>query len=159
MNFDKTNYHTHTQYCDAKNTAEEMVLVAIERGLSTLGFSGHSYLHFDDSYTMCLEEYESYANEINALKEKYKDKIRILCGIEQDYFSPVPTQKFDYVIGSVHYVEKNGEPDSITVFTGKKTPDGLADMIVNRVNRKYKFTDADVVETFGETYELIVSFE
>ena len=57
------------------------------------------------------------------------------------------------------YVEKNGEPDSITVFTGKKTPDGLADMIVNRVNRKYKFTDADVVETFGETYELIVSFE
>lgn len=105
----KANYHTHTPYCDGKNTAEEMVLAAIERGFCTLGFSGHSFLHFDTSYPMPLEVYDTYVAEINALKEKYKDKIRILCGIEQDYFSPAPTQKFDYVIGSVHYVEKNGE--------------------------------------------------
>ena len=105
----KTNYHTHTPFCDGKNSAEEMVLTAIDRGFCVLGFSGHSYLHFDQSYPMRLEKYESYINEINALKEKYKDKIKILCGIEQDYFSPAPTYKFDYVIGSVHYVEKNGE--------------------------------------------------
>ena len=41
------NYHTHTNYCDGKNTAEEIVKKAIELGLSELGFSGHSYTDFD----------------------------------------------------------------------------------------------------------------
>lgn len=57
------------------------------------------------------------------------------------------------------YVDENGEPDTLTVFTGRNTPEGLADMIVKRVDRKYKFTEADIVETDGEIYELILSFE
>ena len=32
----------HTCYCDGKNTPEEMVQSAIEKGLSTVGISGHS---------------------------------------------------------------------------------------------------------------------
>ena len=46
--------------------------------------------------------------EVRALAEKYQDKIEILCGVEQDACSTAPTEGFDYVIGSVHYVEKNG---------------------------------------------------
>lgn len=109
MSFKKTNYHTHTPYCDGKNTAEEMVLTAIERGFSELGFSGHSYVPFDLGYAMDKEDYPAYRAEIEALKEKYKNKIKILCGIELDYFSDAPTERFDYVLGSVHYVCKNGE--------------------------------------------------
>ena len=41
------NYHTHTTYCDGKNTAEEMVQQAISLGISQIGFSGHSYTEFD----------------------------------------------------------------------------------------------------------------
>ena len=36
--------------------------------------------------------------------ERYGDKIKILCGIEQDFYSEEPTEGYDYVIGSVHYL-------------------------------------------------------
>ena len=36
-----SNYHTHTCFCDGKNTPEEMVLEAIRLGCPEIGFSGH----------------------------------------------------------------------------------------------------------------------
>ena len=101
------DYHVHTTFCDGKNTPEEMVLKAIEKGMTLLGFSAHSYTFFDESYCLRKERYDEYKGEINRLKEKYKDKIEILCGVEQDYYSKEPTEGFSYVIGSVHYVKKN----------------------------------------------------
>ncbi len=103
------NFHTHTTYCDGKSTAEEMVQKAIELGLSELGFSGHSYTEFDLEPCMTREGTELYKKEINALKEKHKDKIKILLGIEYDYHSDEPTENYDYILGSVHYLYKNGE--------------------------------------------------
>ena len=99
--------HVHTTYCDGKDTSEEMVKEAIEKGLTTLGFSVHSYMDFDLSYCIKKERIEDYRNEINSLKEKYKDKIEILCGVELDYFSVMDVSEFDYKIGSVHYVKKS----------------------------------------------------
>ncbi|MBQ7788773.1 MAG: histidinol-phosphatase [Clostridia bacterium] len=104
-----TNYHTHTTFCDGKNTAEEMVVSAIEKGLSEIGFSGHSPIDFDCSWAMKREEIELYKKTLFDLREKYKDKIKIYVGIEQDYFSTTSTKGYDYVIGSVHYVYKNGK--------------------------------------------------
>lgn len=101
------NYHTHTLFCDGKNTPEEIVQRAIELGLSELGFSGHSYTAFDESYCMSKENTEKYKKEINALKRKYQNQIKILLGVEQDYFSDESTEDYDYVIGSVHYIFKD----------------------------------------------------
>ncbi len=101
------NYHTHTTYCDGKNSAEEMVQKAIELGLSQIGFSGHSYTEFDLEPCMTREGTELYKKEINALKEKYKDKIKILLGIEYDYHSDEPLEDYDYILGSVHYILKS----------------------------------------------------
>lgn len=103
------NFHTHTTYCDGKNTAEEMVQKAIELGFSKLGFSGHSYTEFDLEPCMTREGTEEYKKEITALKEKYKDKIEIFLGIEYDYHSIEPFDCYDYVLGSVHYIYKNGK--------------------------------------------------
>ncbi len=103
------NYHTHTTYCDGKTPAEEMVQKAIELGFSELGFSGHSYTEFDLDPCMTREGTEQYKKEINALKVKYKDKIKILLGIEYDYQSDEPTDDYDYILGSVHYILKDGE--------------------------------------------------
>ncbi len=103
------NYHTHTTYCDGKSTAEEMVQKAIELGFSELGFSSHSYTEFDLEPCMTREGTEEYKKEINALKDKYKNKIKILLGIEYDYQSDEPIDDYDYVLGSVHYICKNGE--------------------------------------------------
>lgn len=99
--------HVHTTYCDGQNSPEEMVISAIDKGLECIGFSGHSYTFFDTRYCIKKEKIADYISEINALKEKYKDKIRILCGIEQDFYSAEPVDKYDYLIGSVHYLKIN----------------------------------------------------
>lgn len=103
----KTNFHTHTTFCDGKNTAEEMVIAAINKGFTHLGFSAHSYTAYDESCGLSLSKMEDYKKEIYRLKEKYKDKIKIYYGIEFDYFSKIDTSDFEYVIASVHGIEKN----------------------------------------------------
>lgn len=106
----KQNLHTHTTFCDGKNTPEELVLEAIERGFSSIGFSEHSYMHFSNfSNQLTIEKMPSYINEINRLKEKYSDLIDIFCGLEYELFSEVPTIGFDYMIGSVHYLKFGDE--------------------------------------------------
>lgn len=100
--------HMHTCYCDGKGTPEEMVLSAIDKGLTTVGISGHSYTFFDESYCMQKEEVPRYLAECRYLRTKYFDRIHVLCGVEQDYYSDYPTDEFDYVIGSVHYVKVEG---------------------------------------------------
>ena len=97
--------HTHTTFCDGENTPEEMVLAAIEKGMPVIGFSGHSYTFYDESYCMTREKNAQYRSEIARLKDAYAGRIRILCGIEQDYYSDMPTEGYDYVIGSVHYLK------------------------------------------------------
>lgn len=104
-----SDLHTHTTFCDGADSPEEMVLSAINIGLPILGFSAHSYTSFDERYCIKQEEISHYINEINFLKEKYKDKITILCGMEMDYFSVSPVDGLDYLIGSVHYIKKDGE--------------------------------------------------
>ena len=112
MRFPNMNFHTHTTYCDGKETAEQMVQAAIAKGFTRLGFSGHGFNDFrpEDQEVWCMrpEDVPKYQTEVRALAEKYQDKIEILCGVEQDACSTAPTEGFDYVIGSVHYVEKNG---------------------------------------------------
>lgn len=96
-----SNFHTHTTFCDGKNSPEEIVLYAIDNGFDAIGFSGHGYTGFDLRY--CMKNTEGYILEIKRLKEKYKHKIQIYLGIEEDAFSPVKRDEFDYIIGSSHY--------------------------------------------------------
>ena len=109
MNRVSRNLHTHSTFCDGNNTIEEMAAAAYKSGITSLGFSSHAFTPHDTSYCMKLEEYESYRREILRVKELYSGKLDIFVGLEQDYFSVKPTIETDYIIGSVHYVKKNGE--------------------------------------------------
>lgn len=104
----KTNFHMHTTFADGKNNAEEMILAAIENGGEAVGFSEHGYTPIDHSWCMMPDTTEEYVKEIRSLIPKYADKIKVYCGIEADYYTVFDRSKFDYVIGSVHYVEKEG---------------------------------------------------
>lgn len=97
--------HMHTAFCDGSDAPEDMILSAIDKGLKTVGISGHSYTFFDTSYCMQKEDIPRYIAELRYLRTKYFDKIHVLCGVEQDYYSDYPTDDFDYVIGSVHYLK------------------------------------------------------
>ena len=102
------NLHTHTVFCDGRDTPREMIETAIEKGFDSLGFSGHAT---SEKHSGCeLKDIPGYVKEINSLKEEYKDRIKIFLGIELDYFSAgvMPELVLDYRIGSVHFVKKNG---------------------------------------------------
>lgn len=104
-----SNLHTHTNYCDGRNTAEEYIEAAIEKGFLSIGFSGHSYLPFDEGYCLSPAGTVEYCRHILSLKEKYRGKIEVYLGIETDYFSNLGIReaekmKLDYRIGSVHYI-------------------------------------------------------
>ena len=103
-----SSYHTHSVFSDGKNTLEEMVLSAIEKGCHEIGFSDHAPMPFYCEWDVKEPLIEDYKEEVLRLKEKYKGKIKIYLGIEQDYYS-VPAEGYDYIIGSVHFVYKNGE--------------------------------------------------
>ena len=103
-----SNYHTHTTHCDGQNDAEEMVLQAIGMGFRELGFSGHSYTFFDERYCMSRAGTAAYKEQIRSLKAAYGDRLRIRLGVEQDFYSEAPTDDYEFIIGSVHYVKKDG---------------------------------------------------
>ena len=106
----KTNFHTHSNYCDGKATLREMVDFAVAHNFTALGFTGHCPLPFDNTYS--ITDYEGYCNEVRALKEEYADRIEISLGLEMDYvpgmledFSPLIKQGgLEYTIGSIHLI-------------------------------------------------------
>ncbi len=99
------NFHCHTCLCDGKNTPEEMVITAIHKGFTALGFSGHAPTSFGEEFGM--KNVQEYIKCINHLKEKYKNQIQIYLGIEEDALNPIENREaFDYIIGSNHFIKK-----------------------------------------------------
>ncbi len=108
LQYPKCNLHTHTVFSDGVNTPLEMVEEALKLGLHTLGFSDHSYTFFDPDCCSSPDQHTLARREVSCLQEKYAGRIRILCGLEQDFYSEPPAEKYDYLIGSVHYLFKDG---------------------------------------------------
>ena len=93
------NFHTHTVFCDGKNTPEEIVLSAIDKGFSAIGFSGHGYTDFDLRY--CMKDTCGYITEINRLKDKYKKLINDCREVKSDY-----SEKFREIINDAKNIKK-----------------------------------------------------
>ena len=94
--------HMHTRYSDGKDTPEEMILAAAEQGMTSAGISDHSHTEGDEC-GMTPEGTIAFRAEMDQLKRKYAGKIRVLCGLERDYYSDDGLD-YDYVIGSVHFL-------------------------------------------------------
>ena len=141
-----SDIHTHTTYCDGKSTPEEMVKKAIEKGFESIGISGHGYMDFDVSYCMTLEDTKKYVNEINELKKKYP-QTDILLGLERDYYFAPDGQEYDYVIGSVHYVEKNGVRYDVDYY----------DVFADNVEKYFDGSFRNFVELYYETVKDVVN--
>lgn len=106
------NLHQHTLFSDGKDKPEKYVEKALEQGFTALGFSEHSPLPFDTSFSLKEEQIDEYILTINKLKEKYHNRLAIYRALEMDYI-PGFSEDFglwqkkcqtDYLIGSVHLV-------------------------------------------------------
>lgn len=152
----KSEVHIHTIYGDGINTPEEMIEAALKKGYTLLGFSEHSPIP-GETWPMLEKDVPRYREEIAAMKEKYKDRITILCGIEQDSFSLPPTEPYDFVIGSVHAVEKGRKiwdvdesvekmEELVAVFNG--SPMNLAEAYFEEVSKVLEKTGGDIIGHF-----------
>lgn len=112
------DYHVHTsRCCHATGGPDEYLAVAEEMGLEEIGFADHFPLGLLDyvprvQVTMLPEEIEGYLEQIEALKSR-ANKIKVRTGIEIDYLPGTEETlekllgqyKFDYVIGSIHFLD------------------------------------------------------
>ncbi len=103
------NLHTHTSYCDGADTPEEIILTAIDKGFTSIGFSGHAYMHYSPYFIKKGDHTEEYKRVVRELKEKYKDQIRIYLGLEVDMYAGCDMKGYDYLIGSVHFLKCGDE--------------------------------------------------
>ncbi|WP_407270353.1 histidinol-phosphatase [Radiobacillus sp. PE A8.2] len=130
----KFDLHTHHERCGhAIGTIEDYVKQAIDYGMGYIGISDHSpYFYSEEEQlypgiAMGKSEFANYINEVLRLKQKYQDKIHVLLGVESDFFPDhinlygeiYANHAFDYIIGSVHYVDdvnifKKGRWDNLT---------------------------------------------
>ncbi|MBQ8830339.1 MAG: histidinol-phosphatase [Oscillospiraceae bacterium] len=106
--------HNHCTMCDGNSTLDEMIKAAISAGFSDFGMSCHGYAPFDPEYSMPGEE--EYIAALADAKEKYASDIRIWTGVEEDYFAPSKMpEKYDYIIGDVHYAKDAGTGELIAI--------------------------------------------
>ena len=123
----KTNYHTHLKYCNhATGLSEDYVLKAIELGMEELGISDHAPVPeefvdprvYETSKTyrfMKLDNLDTYINNVLEAKEKYKDKINVLLGLESEFipsrieYYKMLRSKVDYLnLGAHYFVDSKG---------------------------------------------------
>lgn len=115
-----STYHCHTTFCDGRDTPENMVIAAVNTGMTDIGFSAHAMWPFATEWHLSAKRYGEYLAEINRLKSAYDGRINIFAGFEVDYLrgvsAPDPAVygrfKPDYLIGSVHYVRPASGFDS-----------------------------------------------
>ena len=98
--------HAHTTYVDGNNSAEEMVLAAIDAGFHSFGFSEHGTQTFDAHANLAEENIPKYIAEVRALQKKYAGQIRVHLGVERDVLSSAKREDYEYVLGSTHYFWK-----------------------------------------------------
>jgi histidinol-phosphatase (PHP family) len=110
--------HTHHSRCGhAEGDIEDYIRAALDAGMDVIGISDHSpyFAHAEDHpnprVAMARSEFANYVEEVLRLKEKYRDRIEVLLGVESDFFpehadiyrNVYARYPFDYIIGSVHF--------------------------------------------------------
>lgn len=115
----RTNYHTHSRYCDGEGEIREYIAAALAAGLDSYGVSCHAPvpIAMRDPWMMRPEDLPAYRAEVRALREEYRDRLPIFLGLELDYApgmdafyrTEIVPHDFDYFVGSVHFVGTDGE--------------------------------------------------
>ena len=131
------NLHTHTRFSDGSSEPEAYISEALKQGFSTLGFSDHSPVPFENSFAIREEQLQEYVDAILSLKTTspptpplLKERglvkgLTILLALEVDYIPGLTRDIdyyramncFDYFIGSVHLV-KNEDTSGLWFIDG-----------------------------------------
>lgn len=112
--------HVHTRRCGhAGGMDEEFVGAAIARGLGAIALTDHAPFYWlppeqrDPRLAMPFEDLPRYVEDVLALRERCRDRIEVLLGVEADYIAGREEElvrlleafPFDVVLGSVHFLD------------------------------------------------------
>ncbi len=111
-----SDYHMHTPRCKhAAGPMEAYIERGIALGLREIGFSDHNPLPNGLAGNVRMEEaeLEDYVADVLRLRDRYRGQIDVKLGIEMDYLEGfasycavmIARYPWDYVIGSVHYLD------------------------------------------------------
>ncbi|MGN1318234.1 MAG: histidinol-phosphatase HisJ family protein [Lachnospirales bacterium] len=109
------DYHIHSGFSfDSKETMDNICNIVISRGLKEIAITDHLDIYEKKEYSYMLD-CESWYQELNNIKEKYKSKLNIKLGIEvgTPQHNPWEYEKFygkyplDFIIGSIHNMEND----------------------------------------------------
>jgi len=116
-----SSMHTHTLFCDGQDDVESMCRAAYEKNLFAVGFSAHAPVFkktgIKSGWNLKEEKLDEYTSEVLAAKKRWQGKLEVFLGLEVDYIkglrspldSDIREKKFDFLIGSVHYlIPENG---------------------------------------------------
>ena len=103
-----TNLHTHTTFSDGKNSIDETILAAKDRGFAGVGISDHTYTPMYTNGSIKQGMFGEYLAEVRAAKSRHP-AIEVYAGAENEYCWWEPVYGLDYVIGSAHYIPHGGE--------------------------------------------------
>ncbi len=120
------DYHLHTKRCGhASGEMQEFIDRALSLGLDEIGFSDHLPLlnRIDRTLSMSWDEFPYYLSDVAKVQERNKN-IKIKLGIEVDFIpryqdelaNIIENYKFDYVLGSVHFLDGWGIDDRRDIF-------------------------------------------
>ena len=110
-----SDIHMHSSFStDSDSPMEAMIQGAIARGLNTICFTEHLDYEYPSTDGTVLFEVDmaDYEKKLFELKDKYKNKIEVLFGVEfgllphlaERYSSVARAHDFDFIIGSSHLI-------------------------------------------------------
>ncbi|MBN2616058.1 MAG: histidinol-phosphatase [Bacteroidales bacterium] len=142
------NLHQHSYFSDGAEAPETYVQKAIELELAAVGFTEHSPLPFETSFSLKEERADEYISETDRLKEEYKNQIAVYRGLEIDFIPGLSENfdhwynrlKLDYAIGSVHLVKPDRSEELWFIDGPKKEiyDEGLQNLFGNDIQKAVK---------------------
>lgn len=158
--------HTHTQYSvDSEAETEMMIKRACELNLAAYAITDHcecnrwySEDYYENAATYRFfdfgKDFENSVSAVTTLKEKYKGKLNLICGVEMGQATQetdiaekiVSDKRLDFVIGSIHQVPDT--EDFAFIEYNSMDMDGLyrlAETYLIEVNRLCKWGKFDVL--------------
>ena len=109
-------FHVHTRRCRHASAEPDVMYVekAIELGAPRIVFTDHVPIPGNFDNRMKVDELPEYIDSIRQLKEDYRDKIEVLCGLEAEYSPSFEThyrklseiEGLDILVIGQHFYEK-----------------------------------------------------
>jgi histidinol-phosphatase (PHP family) len=128
---DLVDYHIHTARCGhASGEMAAYVERAVRAGLPEMGFSDHIFMYWlppdrrDPGLAMAEDQFDGYVEDVFRLRREHPE-IAIRLSVEADFIpgheatlrSILDRYPWDYVLGSVHFVDAWGMDDSRYIAT------------------------------------------